>query len=226
MHPRRREPNQSKCIFSEGIDYLKTGRRSIWGRGDRETIDCLNKTPLHGQWLHVAAGDGRYNLQLLKKTDRLVAADIDESALHKLRRNTPQILRKKLHLAVFDITKKFPLRDHSFDGILCFGTLHLFPKRILRNISKEIDRVLKPGGMVILDFPTHFKRVSFDKKPYVIRGEPRYSNDAAKAALQRLFAGYKMSMIQGRIPPESYLKANPPFIYSSRCILFAGKKPR
>ncbi|MEK7093638.1 MAG: class I SAM-dependent methyltransferase [Patescibacteria group bacterium] len=221
---RLRKPNQTKYIFSEGINYLKTGKRSIWGAGDRETLDFLNKTPLHGKWLHLAAGDGRYNSQLLKKVDHLVVSDIEEGALIKLRRNTPRILKKKLRLAVFDITKKFPLRSRSLEGILCFGTLHLFPKEILKNIVKEISRILKPGGMIIIDFPTHIKRERFDGKPYVIRGEPHYSNATANTTLRRLFAGYRIRMMPGNIPPESYPRANPPYTYSSKFILLTGTK--
>jgi len=223
-NPKPRKPNQAKYIFSEGIDYLKTGKRSIWGKGDRETLDFLNKAPLHGKWLNLAAGDGRYNTLLLKKVDCLISSDIEKSALIKLRRNTPKTLRNKLRMSVFDITRKFPLRDSFFDGVLCFGTLHLFPMRILQKIVKEIKRVLRPGGIVIIDFPTHIKRYRFDGKPYVIRGEPHYSNTTAKMTLQRLFTGYHIKMIQGNISPESYPRANPPYTYSSKFILFTGIK--
>lgn len=81
----------------------------------------------------MAAGDGRYNDILLKKADKVVATDIDESTLSKLYHNTPDKLRDKLETKTNDLTEDFPFKDESFDRIFCTGTLHLFPERRGRN---------------------------------------------------------------------------------------------
>src|SRR3989344_7536359 len=103
-----REPEEDKYIFAEGIDYSKTETTSIWGTGDKDTLELLKKIGIRGKWLNLAAGDGRYNLNLLEKADFVVASDIDESALNKLWQNTPDDFKTKLQTKVFDITKKFP----------------------------------------------------------------------------------------------------------------------
>src|SRR3989344_6239278 len=171
------EPDEEKHIFTEGIDYSKTDKTSIWGTGDKGTLELLKKTGIIGKWLNLAAGDGRYNLNLLEKADFVVASDIDESALNKLWQNTPDDFKTKLQTKVFDITKKFPFENNSFDGMFCTGTLHLFPKEILRQIFSEIDRILKPSGRILIDFATDIKRILPNGKLYIRKSEPQYKNE-------------------------------------------------
>jgi ubiquinone/menaquinone biosynthesis C-methylase UbiE len=148
------KPAEDRYVFTEGIDYFTTGKTSIWGPGDPLTLKLIAETEICGRWLNLAAGDGRYNLELLKKANEVVASDIDKSALSKLWHTTPKEYRKKLSIRVFDITERFPFDDASFNGVFCTGILHLFPKQVLKCIVGEITRVLKPGGMVIIDFAT------------------------------------------------------------------------
>jgi len=218
-------PDERHYIFTEGINYFKTGKESIFGAGDKFTLDFLEKAKIQGKWLNLAAGDGRYNLQLLQKADAVVAADIDESALSKLWHATPPECREKLENAVFDITKRFPFANNSFDGVFCTAALYVVPKKILTKIVKEINRVLKPNGRVIFDFATDIKRVRLDGLPYPrIPGEPQYNSKSAKETINSLFKNYKFSILESKVPEEVYLDANPPYIFSSNVILFVGEK--
>lgn len=217
-------PNGHKFWHTEGIDYLKTGKRSIWGGDDPETLKVLRPLRLKGTWLHLAAGDGRYNALLLRKVDTLIASDIDASALEKSRRNVLHKHRSKFSLKVFDIVKKFPQKTSSVDGIFCVGTLHIFPRRILKRITKEIDRALKPGGTVFIDFATHIRRTRFDSKPYIIHGEPSYTDAGAKKTLEKMFQGYNMKFWKGSIPKEPYPRANPPYTYESKFLIVLATK--
>ncbi|MBU1198624.1 MAG: class I SAM-dependent methyltransferase [Nanoarchaeota archaeon] len=149
--------DEKKCVFTEGLNYFKTGKESIWGEGEKLTLDFLNKKSFSGKWLNLAAGDGRYNNILLKKADFVVASDIDKSALSKLWHNTSKKQRSKLEIKVFNIINRFPFEDESFDGVFCTGVLHLFPKEFVKKILSEINRVLKPCSEIIFDFATDIK---------------------------------------------------------------------
>ena len=219
-----REPEQDRYIFSEGIDYSQTGKTSIWGSGDKYTLELLRKIEIRGKWLNVAAGDGRYNLNLLQKADFVVASDIDESALRKLWYNTPVPYRKKLQTKVSDITHTFPFESNSFDGVFCAGTLHIFSRKILEDIVLEIDRVLRPGGRVILDFATDVKRIRLDGKPYIIKDEPKYRLSDAKATLRTLFKEYTIQTYESEVPEEILANAKPPYKFSSKFIVFVADK--
>ena len=222
--PRPTPPNQRKHILTEGIDYLETGKRSVWGGKDKVMGDALRAMRLRGAWLNLACGDGRYNLVLLKKARHIVAADIDKSALAKVRKITPPKYIHKLDTKAFDMTKRFPFKAHTFDGIFNTGTLYLFPVPIFHEIIKEMDRVLKPGGMLLFDFATNITRERFDKKPYRIHGEPNYTPQRAKKILAATLKKYNISMRVGNIPRESYPKAKPPYWYSSTYLVVRAMK--
>ena len=221
-----RKPEQDKHIFTEGIDYSKTEKTSIWGIGDKATLELLKNIEIHGKWLNLAAGDGRYNLSLLEKADLVVVSDIDESALSKLRQNTPNGFKAKLQTKVFDITKNFPFETSSFDGVFCTGTLHIFSRKVLEEMISEIDRVLKRTGIVIIDFSTDVKRVRLDGKPYIIKDEPKYTLTEAKTTLRNLFKNYKIKMYESEVPEEILKEANPPYTFSCKFILLVADKEK
>lgn len=218
------KPEEDKYVFTEGIDYFTTGKNSIWGIGDKDTLQLLKKTEIHGEWLNLAAGDGRYNSSLLEKADLVVASDIDESALSKLWHNTPKKYQSELKTKSFDITKNFPFEDKSFDGVFCTGTLHLFPTEILQKIISEIDRVLKPKGIVIIDFATDIKRTSPSGKIITFGKEPLYTLEDAKKTLKTLFRNYQIEMYDSEVV-EDFEAANPPYTLNCKfVILIADKK--
>lgn len=222
--PKPREPDEEKYVFTEGIDYSQTEKNSIWGIGDKDTLQLLKKIEIHGKWLNLAAGDGRYNLSLLEKADSVVASDIDESALSKLWHNTPKKHQSKLKTKSFDITKKFPFENNFFGGVFCTGTLHLFPKEILQKIISEIDRVLKPKGRVVLDFAADVKRTSPDGKLVTFGKEPLYILEDAKKTLKALFRNYQIEMHDSEVV-EDFEAANPPYTLNCKfVILIADKK--
>lgn len=225
-HPKPLKPAQHRFWYTEGIDYLTTGKRSIWGSGDPKTLKILRRLHMKGTWLHLAAGDGRYNSLLLRKVDTLIVSDIDPSALEKSRRNVPPQYRGKFLCKVFDLVKRFPLKAQSIDGVFCVGTLHCFPKHILKKIAREIDRVLKSHGTLFVDFTTNAKRVRLDGKPYIIKGEPPYTIADAKATLQKTFPRFAIKFWRGVVPKESYPRANPPYTFESQYLIMVAKKPK
>ncbi len=218
------KPKENRYVFTEGINYFKTGKVSIWGAGDKGTLELLKKTEIHGQWLNLAAGDGRYNLDLLKKADFVVASDIDASALSKLWHNTPEKYRSRLGTKVFDITKKFPFEDNSFDGVFCTGTLHLFPKEILEEIILKINRVLKPRGRVIIDFATDIRRISPEGKLIFFGDEPRYTLGEAKRTFKNLFRNYKIKIYELEVLEEDFTQASPPYKLSCKFLILVADK--
>jgi SAM-dependent methyltransferase len=225
MTTKPREPDEENHIYTEGLDYSQTERISIWGTGDKDTLELLNDIEIRGKWLNLAAGDGRYNLNLLEKADSVVASDIDESALGKLKQNTPNKLSEKLQTEVFDIAKPFPFADESFDGVFCTGALHLFPTEILRQIISEIDRILRTNGKLIIDFATDIKRILPDGKLYIRKSEPQYSLDEAAIFLRELLHNYQIQIVESEVPEEEIETRG--FVYRFSCkfiLLTADKK--
>ena len=218
------KPDARKCIFTEGIIYFETSPKSIWGPGDKITLEHLNTAQISGKWLNLAAGDGRYNTEILKKADFVVASDIDECALSKLRHVTPQEHKMKLQTSVFDISKDFPFDDSTFDGVFCTGTLHLFPQKILQRILKEIDRVIKPEGKIILDFATDVRRVMRDGKLYARKSDPKYTIEDAEKLLGEHFKNYSLQILKSEVIDEDFKTKKRAYKFSCNFILIAGEK--
>lgn len=148
---------------------------SKWGMEEIETLNAIDKISFHGDILNIAAGDGRFNNKILESSDSVIAIDIDDDELEILKKNCQKELRDKLYTKKVDITDVFPFDAGIFDGIFCTGTLHLFERKMLIKILKEIKRVLKINGKIVLDFATDIQRIDKNGKRIVFDNEGSYS---------------------------------------------------
>jgi SAM-dependent methyltransferase len=218
------KPNEKENIYTDDIDYANTPNDSVWGTEDEATNSLLQSTKITGKWLNLCAGDGRFNNHLLSNADEVVATDIDESALQKLIRITPETLKNKLYTKVMNITKLFPFEDNTFDGVFCVGTLHLFPEPIFKNIFGEIERVLKHGGQIIIDFATDVKRTYPDGSSWIIENEPNYTLNEALSFLKDIFKNYKADIVTDKVSPERIKLNDKGYVFSSNFILINATK--
>lgn len=220
------DPNN--YIFTEDIDYSKTPKTSIWGNGDALTLqklsDMTSSGVIKGNWLHFASGDGRYNDMLLESADSLIATDVDESALEKLKLRTKFDLLHKLHIQTQDITKQFPFSDETFDGVFNTGTLHLFPKEILSNMFREVARVLKDDGLFVFDFATDLKRITPDG---AFIGSPnKYDKDSARNILNESLSvnHFTSQFLFDSVLPEKVISSEGEYTFSCNFWLVISNK--
>jgi len=218
------EPQEEKYLYTEGIDYAQTGNVSIWGTEDPLTQDVLLNSDIHGRWLNLCAGDGRFNTALLQHVQTVVATDVDPSALQKLQRLTPDALKPKLEIVTCNVVEPLPFQAAEFDGIFCTGTLHLFPKTIFQNILGELDRILKSGGRMIIDFATDIRRVRPDGSLYTVHGEPLYALDEALDFLKECLSAYAASFQTDTVAPEAVQVRGETYLFSCNYILIQAQK--
>ena len=159
---------------------------SKWGNEETETLEVINNAGFLGNVLDVAAGDGRFLNKLLSNSNYVTAVDIDKNELETLRDNCPKEYLNKLKLDVIDITKRFPYQENTFDTIFCTGTLHLFDKKTISSILKEMIRCLKSNGVLIIDFATDIKRLDNNGKEVIFEGEGSYSTEEAISLFNEL----------------------------------------
>ncbi len=209
--------------YLEDIDYLATSDESIWGSGDKETLQRLEKEHLAGKWLNLAAGDGRYNEILLRKANKVVATDFDMGALEKLQLQTPTELQGKLKIKRVDLNERLPFDDGEFDGVFNTGTIHLFPETMVEDILVEIDRVTKIGGRLFLDFACEIKRVTKegsempDERKYYLLDEVRY-------LIESTLPNYLLDFEQAEVAPEWVGEQENPHFFSCKFWIVSGVK--
>jgi ubiquinone/menaquinone biosynthesis C-methylase UbiE len=96
--------------------------------------------------LHAGCGSGQVDVDLHDHA-RIVAVDISTSALELYRRENPRGEVK--HASIFEL----PFEDGTFDGVYNLGVVEHFTRDELRRVFRELFRVLKPDGKLVLFWP-------------------------------------------------------------------------
>lgn len=163
-----------------------------WGIEEPETLSAINKVGFQGKILNLAAGDGRFNNELLELANRVIAVDIDPNELAKLKSNCNSNFKNKLSTQTLDITKKLPFVDKTIDGVFCTGTLHLFNVETIKMILEEIKRVLKIDGKIVIDFATDIIRLAKDGQKVIY--DNNYTLEDATNLFKNEFKDYSISI--------------------------------
>lgn len=115
---------------------------------------------IQGDVLEVGCGEGRGIALMMPKAGTFTAVDKIDGALEKLRANYP-----KASFITTNIPPLTALSDSSYDVVVSFQVIehiendHLF--------LKEINRVLKPGGVALITTPN--RKMSLTRNPWHVR---------------------------------------------------------
>ena len=103
-----------------------------------------------GLLLEVGCGRGAGARLILREFQpaRLAVLDLDQEMVGKARANLRPELNGGVSLYVGDATH-LPWRDGVLDGVFALGVLHHVPR--WREALKEIARVLRPGGVYVVE---------------------------------------------------------------------------
>ena len=209
----------SESNIYANVDYDSVPDQSTWGEEEAPLIQAIEKIVAGGTWLNLAAGDGRFNRELLEHCTEIVAADIDVKALEKLVRRTPFNLSERTRVEVFDLTKQFPHPTSTFAGCFCTAAIHTFPAEKVRSAVSEIIRVVRPSGRIILDFRTDLKRVLPDGNLHVYPGEFVYSTDEGRKLLEKCFQEQSYEIIQFALGPTLTNIGTISYSFEAQCLL-------
>ena len=126
-------------------DQFASTRSFNWG----DFTTALLSLPLKkgSKILDLGCGNGRVYELLKDKGIEYYGLDISEELIKKAKRSIA-----KGHFIVGDLLHT-PYKDGEFDIVLCVATLHHIPSKEAREKAiKEIYRVTKPGGHILLTF--------------------------------------------------------------------------
>ncbi len=106
--------------------------------------------PLAGKRiLDVGCGTGRGALHFAGRASLAVGVDASLDMLATAKRKVTNGLACPLAAAY---AQQLPFGDAAFDVVTCLNFLHLFSLATQRTIIAEMKRVVKPGGILLLDF--------------------------------------------------------------------------
>jgi len=194
-HPVNSRENGAK---DEGY---KESRRSHWERfwGERTRVEevysnadrilrgLIPITDLHGKHvLEVGAGTGRDSFPLVRKGARVVQLDYARNSLLILKQLS--VDQGLLTTIVCGDTFRLPFRDETFDVVFHQGLLEHFRVPAARQLLAENVRVLKTGGLLLVDVPQRYHPYTLAKHVLI--------------AVNRWFAGWERSFSIGELKRE------------------------
>jgi ubiquinone/menaquinone biosynthesis C-methylase UbiE len=101
----------------------------------------------HDQVLDLCCGSGQTTQFLVKRSQNITGLDASALSLKRARHNVPQ----GNYVEAF--AEDMPFADNLFDVVHTSAALHEMQPNQLRNILKEVYRVLKPNGVfTLVDF--------------------------------------------------------------------------
>ena len=114
----------------------------------------MNHLPLQAEILDLGGGPGRYTIELAKLGHILHLADLSQALLDEAKNKIDEYgitnIKSIMQVNAVDLTD---YGDGSFDAVLLFGPLyHLTNEDERISCVKEVNRVLKPNGIVFASF--------------------------------------------------------------------------
>jgi len=113
------------------------------GPPDTERLQKLLKLPTDGWLLDGGGGTGRVSSHLNGLAGNIVVSDLSHCMLKKAREK--QVRPVQAH------AERLPFADEIFDRVLVVDALHHF--RDQHEAIKDLLRVLKPGGRLVIEEP-------------------------------------------------------------------------
>ena len=153
---------------AENYDLERTNdirKRVILNKQKQILSDFLNNTK-KGKILDVACGTGFYFDVYPQK--EIYGIDISEEMLLQAKE------KKKVKNVLVADAKKLPFKDETFDVVI--STRFIMHTPDYEEVIKEMKRVVKKGGSIILDFPNKYSFSFLPTKIRIIKGKLRHYN--------------------------------------------------
>jgi ubiquinone/menaquinone biosynthesis C-methylase UbiE len=134
----------SFILFNELIKNTTLAFKK-WSREEKRYL--LSNIKRNSKVLDVGCGDGRTIKELLQITNKITGVDNDIKAVKFARRNFKRFSKTKILLAD---AKALPIKNAAFDYIVCMGNTFGNFGADKYQILREMRRVLKPRGKIII----------------------------------------------------------------------------
>jgi len=177
-----------------------------------DTLSTFRKENIK-EIIEFGAGLGRDTIFFAKNNINVKALDYSSAAVNEINKKVEKNnLSNKISTKIFDIRKKLPFKNISIEA--CFShMLYCMALSIsdLKNLNKEVFRILKPGGINIFTV-RHIEDGDYKRGTH--RGEDLYENDGfivhffSKEKIKQISKGFKVidveSFEEGEFPRRLY----------------------
>ena len=99
---------------------------------------------------------------------------------------------------VADMTEPLPFADASFDAVMANVSLHMFPDAVTRAVFAEIERVIRPGGLLLFHVnATSDRALRAVRRPVERELEPDYVLERAGQRVRFFSRTYIAEVLAG-----------------------------
>ena len=170
---------------------LRFSHRKVW---DRIAYEYLKNCKTI---LDAGCGEGRF---IFQNPNKIIGLDWNQESIKKCRDKGFNVIRADI--------KNLPFSDKSISGIHCSHVIeHFLPKDVYKILS-EFNRVIKPGGILIIRTPLLWKGFYSDLshiKPYNPKAITRYLTSYSALSNERtrrsISFDFKVVCIKWRYQP-------------------------
>ncbi len=126
-------------VVSPFYSLFMRNNRGVYIKAAQEVLPYINSSM---QVLELACGTGQFTALLSHRTEKWVATDFSE----KMVKQTAKRNNDSNTVCVVEDATNLTFADNSFDMVVIANALHTIPSP--ENTLKEINRVLKPNGLL------------------------------------------------------------------------------
>jgi SAM-dependent methyltransferase len=164
-HKRSSTRNHWESFWEERHDV-----EGVYSNGDRILRNLQAVMSLRGKRiLEIGAGTGRDSFPLAAEGARVTQLDYSVHSL-KILRNLAAQLTVPVEIIGGD-TFRLPFRDGTFDVVFHQGLLEHFRKPAAEQLLRENIRVLRTGGVLLVDVPQRYHPYTLAKRILIATGK-------------------------------------------------------
>ncbi|MFZ5933194.1 MAG: class I SAM-dependent methyltransferase [Patescibacteria group bacterium] len=129
--------------------FRKHGRVFTEPHEDIEKIAELFRKKGVKRILDLGSGTGRHVVDFARKGFEVYGFDISESGI-QLTRNWLKEEELQANLKIGSIYQKLPYKNNFFDAVISTGVIHHETVENIKKAIREIERILKPNGLIFM----------------------------------------------------------------------------
>jgi SAM-dependent methyltransferase len=153
--------------------------------------------------LELGCGSGNDAARLAGAGFAVVALDASAEAIAAARKKYRSL---PIEFALADVTEPLPFDEASFDAVMANVSLHMFPDAVTRAVFAEIERVVRPGGLLLVHVnATSDRPLRAARRPVERELEPDYVLERAGQRVRFFSRTYLADVLAGWADVEANL---------------------